>query len=242
MRFKKVIRMFEDGNVSVFGLRGRGKDLLMSNVVVRRKLPYVSNVDYGGTFFEFDYSLLDCGGNSFENFISGDLKQYRYPYPDGTDVYISDAGVYFPAQYNNQLDKRFPHLAVFQALSRHIGDCNFHFNTQSLQRVYLKIKEQSDIFICCNWCIYVAGWVLQKITVYDRYDSANNQMRPFRCPLPAFASRQLRQNRDLMRVQFEASHGQISSHLLLYRNKSTYDTRRFKSLLEEGIVDENYKA
>lgn len=48
MNFKKLIRLFEDGNVCVCGLRGRGKDLLMSNVAVRRGLDYISNIDYGG--------------------------------------------------------------------------------------------------------------------------------------------------------------------------------------------------
>ena len=38
MRFKKIIKLFEDQNVCVCGLRGTGKDLLMSNVVIRRKL------------------------------------------------------------------------------------------------------------------------------------------------------------------------------------------------------------
>ena len=55
MRLKKDNNMFRDGNVCVTGLRGRGKDMLVANVVLRRKaqrkpLPYVSNVDYGADF------------------------------------------------------------------------------------------------------------------------------------------------------------------------------------------------
>ena len=42
MLFSSVIRLFKRGNVCVTGLRGTGKDLLMSNVVVRRKKPYIS--------------------------------------------------------------------------------------------------------------------------------------------------------------------------------------------------------
>jgi hypothetical protein len=69
MRFKKIIRMFEDGNVCVTGLRGRGKDMLMSNVVVRRKKPYVSNVDYKGKkarfkrFYPLDYDTKKWYGS-----------------------------------------------------------------------------------------------------------------------------------------------------------------------------------
>lgn len=237
MRFKKVIKLFESGNVSVFGLRGRGKDLLMSNVVIRRKLPYVSNIDYGDQFYPFDYDALCCGSNTYQNFISGSVQAYEYPYPDGTDVYLSDAGIYFPAQYCNELNKRFPYMSVFQAISRHVGDCNFHFNAQNLNRVWDKIREQSDIYICCNWCLYLKGIVLQKITVYDRYDSAVMRMKPFSAPLPMFANKEMRLNRQLMKSNFDAAHGEISSHLLLYVNKSKYNTRQFREILKEGSAD-----
>ena len=82
MRFKKIIKMFEDGNVCVTGLRGRGKDMLMSNVVVRRKMPYVSNVDYKSKnklcrYFKFRPSEFDTQ-NGFTNFIDGNLVPYDF--------------------------------------------------------------------------------------------------------------------------------------------------------------------
>ena len=238
MRFKKVIKLFESGNCSVYGLRGRGKDLLMSNVVVRRNLPYISNMDYGGNYYPFDYNLLSCGNNSYINFITGKVNRYEFPYPDGTDVYLSDAGIYFPSQFCNELNKRFPYMSVFQAISRHLGDCNFHTNCQALSRVYDKIREQSDIYICCDWCLYLKGIVLQKITVYDRYDSAVQKVRPFRAPLPLFANKEMKLNRQMLKSQFQATHGEISSHFLIYRNKSKYNTRQFRELLKEGSSDE----
>ena len=45
MRFKRIIRYFKRGNVCVTGLRGTGKDLLMGNVIARRKKNYVSNLN-----------------------------------------------------------------------------------------------------------------------------------------------------------------------------------------------------
>ena len=60
MRLKKIIKLFENGSVAVCGLRGSGKDLLTANVVVRRKKPYVSNIDYGGMYMPFNYKLIDC--------------------------------------------------------------------------------------------------------------------------------------------------------------------------------------
>ena len=46
MGIRKIIKLFENGNVNVTGLRGTGKDVLFSNVIARRKSKYISNVDY----------------------------------------------------------------------------------------------------------------------------------------------------------------------------------------------------
>lgn len=234
MRFKKLIKLFEDGNVCVCGLRGRGKDLLMSNVAVRRKLPYISNIDYGGAYHPFNYDLLNCGGNTYKNFISGNVNYYKFGYPDSTDIYLSDAGIYFPSQYCNELNKLYPYMAVFQAISRHVGDCNFHFNSQNLNRVWDKIREQSDIYILCRRCFYVCGYVLQFVTVYDRYQSALDRQKPLRMSVPLFASADARYRVKIAKSQFEASHGTIKNRILFYKNKSTYDTRRFRAILEDG--------
>lgn len=238
MRFKKILKLFESGNVCVCGLRGCGKDLLMSNVVTKRKLPYVANVDYGGNHYDFKYEDFDCGKNIYDSFITGTVKQYQYPYPDGTDVYLSDAGVYFPSQYCNELNKKYGYMAVFQALSRHVGQCNFHFNTQSLNRVWDKIREQSDIYILCRRCFYLNGLVIQFITLYDRYQSAVDRQRPLKLPGQLFSSRESRMMRQTALAQYEASHGLIKDGILIYRNRSDYDTRRFKKMLEEGITVE----
>lgn len=239
MRLKKIIRLFEEGNVCVCGLRGKGKDLLMSNVVIRRNLPYISNVDYGGSFYEFDYKYLDCGKNTFDRFINGDVHFYSFPYPDGTDVYLSDAGIYFPSQNCNELNKRYAYMATYQAISRHVGQSNFHFNSQALNRVWDKIREQSDIYILCRKCWYIKGLVIQFVTIYDRYQSAVDRQRPLALPMPLFSNKETRMLRKIQLAQYEATHGTIKDGILIYKNKSSYDTRRFKRMLEEGIPLEN---
>lgn len=236
MRFKKIIRLFDQGNVSVCGLRGRGKDLLMANVVVRRKLPYVCNIDYGGERYELDFDLLDCGCNTYDQFISGNVNKYVYPYPDGTDVYISDCGIYLPAQYCNELNKKYPHLPVFFAISRHVGNCNVHTNSQSLSRVWDKAREQSDIYILCRKCFYISGLVIQFITVYDRYQSALDRQKPLRLSIPVLASSEAKMSAKIMREQYEAAHGVIKNRVLIYKNRSSYNTRQFKEILEGGKV------
>lgn len=234
MRFKKIIKLFEDGNVCVCGLRGRGKDMLMANVVVRRNLTYVSNIDYGGKFEQFEYDKLDCGKNTYKHFITGEVNKYIYPYPDNTDVYLSDAGIYFPSQYCSELNRYYPHMAVFQAISRHVGLCNFHFNAQNLNRVWDKIREQSDMYILCRRCIYLFGFVIQSVTIYDRYQSAVDRQKPLVLPLPLFANKEMKLQKKMERARFEAQHGEIHNRFLFYRNKSHYDTRRFKQILADG--------
>lgn len=242
MRFKKVLKLFNQGNVAVCGLRGRGKDLLFSNVVKRRSMPYISNMDYGGDYYPFDYDKLSCGKNTYKQFISGEVSYYRYDYPDGTDVYLSDAGIYFPSQYCNELNKSYQYMSVFQAISRHVGDCNFHFNAQNLNRVWDKIREQSDIYILCRRCIYFHGLVFQWITVYDRYQSAVDRQKPLKLPVPMFSNKEVRLRRKIEEAEYEAAHGSIKNGFLIYRNKSNYDTRSFRAALEGGNRDEKVQA
>lgn len=231
---KKILKLFRSGNVCVFGLRGRGKDLLMSNACVRRGLPYVCNTDYGGDHIPLAMKEFDCGENTYDNFLLGDVKPYSYPYDDGVDIYISDAGVYFPAQYTNELNRKYGYFSTFMALSRHLGECNVHFNVQNLNRVWDKIREQSDIYICCNWSKVLFGrFVIQKVTIYEQYDSAVMRVPPYRPP-------KIRMNEDrrlqiqMAKQNYRIAHGEIKSRVLFYRNKSNYDTRVFKRMLEDA--------
>lgn len=234
MRLRTVRKMFKDGNVCVVGLRGRGKDMLMANIAVRRKLQYVSNVDYGGDHIDFVPMAYDCGRNTYRNFITHDLYPYEYPHPDGTDIYISDAGVYFPSQYCNELNRDFGYFATFEALSRHLGACNVHFNVQNLNRCWDKIREQSDTYIMCNRCIVIfRRFVLQKITIYEKYDSAVSRVPKFPLKKPLLnADRRFQW--EMQKSNYDISYGKIKSGLLLYRNKSNYDTRVFKEMLKNG--------
>lgn len=233
---RKIVRLFEDGNVCVCGLRGRGKDMLTGNVVMRRKKPYVSNTNYGGTFYPYVPKQLDCGGNTFRNFLKQDVLYYRYPFSDGTDIYLGDCGIYFPSQYNGELNKEYGYMSTFMALSRHLGDCNVHFNVQNLNRVWDKIREQSDIYIMCNWCKVLFGKiVIQKVTIYELYDAAVKRVPPFRLPRPWLNPDRIFQWK-VQKQNYEIAHGNIKPRLLIYWNKSNYNTRIFKEVLENGKI------
>ena len=233
---RKIIKLFQSGNVCVCGLRGRGKDMLFSNVVVRRNLPYVCNTNYGGDHIPFKPMDYDCGGNTYENFLNDKLFHYAYPHADGTDIYIADAGVYFPSQYCGDLNKRYGYISTFMALSRHLGECNVHFNVQNLNRVWDKIREQSDIYIMCNWCKVLFGrLVIESVTIYEKYDSAVNRVPPYRPPRVRMNSdRKMSLHMD--KQKYRITHGEIKRRTLIYFNKSGYNTRVFKDMLEKAPV------
>lgn len=239
MGLRKIINMFRDGNVCVTGLRGRGKDMLIANVVVRRKLPYISNVDYGGEYHPLNLDKLDCGKNTYKQFISGCVNYYKYPYSDQTDVYISDVGIYFPSQFCNELNKQYPYMPVFQALTRQLGSCNFHINVQNLNRAWDKIREQSDCYIMCLRCIVIFGMVFQVVRIYDKYESCVNRVKPFSVSVPLIGSGNTRYQVRLQRASYEANYGMIKNMILIYKNKSNYNTRFFKDMLENGRKEDN---
>lgn len=89
-------------NVMIFGEIGTGKDLLMANIIARRKSKYyISPFDYKITnkIFKKHWIKLDvrrlCLDNNYRNFINSDTNLYFYPYPEKVDIYLPDVGVYF---------------------------------------------------------------------------------------------------------------------------------------------------
>ena len=234
-----VIRLYERGSVSVCGQRGSGKDLLTANVVVRRNRPYVSNVPYDGNALPFDYKKIAVG-NNYRNFIEGNVTPYEYPYADGTDIYLSDCGVYFPSQYCNELNRDYKDLPTFLALSRHLGNASVHTNAQDIGRPWDKLREQSDCYIQAIWSKVICGIVFQKIRIYERYDACKARVRPCRIHQPLVC---LDPNRKLQiqmyRDNFYNTHGEVEEYLLIYKQKSNYDTRFFRQMLRRKDTDEN---
>lgn len=252
---RRIIKLFEQGNVSVCGLKGAGKDMLFANVVVRRNKKYVSNTNYGGDWIPFDPAALDCN-NTWQDFMTGKLYHYDYPYEDGTDFYIADGGVYMPSQYQGELCKDYGHVPIFMALSRHLGDANVHYNVQNLNRMWDKIREQSDTYIRCIWCFIPAKhikkiktvWlrdfllriplsylVFQKVIIYEKYESAVNRVPPFRLSRPWFNQDRIQQW-EIQQSNYDIAHGTVIPRILIYFNRSNYNTRVFKEMLENAIA------
>lgn len=225
-----VKRCFYEGNVVVTGLRGRGKDVLFSLVVNSSKCKYISNVDYTGDnrYVPFTVDDISVGGNTFVNFLTGKIIPYKYPHEDGIDYFISDSGVYFPSQEFSRLNKWYPSLPIFQALSRHLGDCNFHANVQNLNRLWDKIREQADSYLLCISCrVRFHKFVSMKLIYYDRYQSCVDRVKPMR--------RRWGRLGKIEYDKFTASYGVIKPLKIFGILRRSFDSRRFKSILESGL-------
>lgn len=236
---KRLIKTFKKGNVIVSGLRGMGKDLVFCYVINKRKENYISNVCYSDPkkkykWFEFSKRVWELNGNSYKNFMNEEIKPYVYPYPDGIDYYISDCGIYFPAHMHKVLDKEESGAPIFQALSRQIGDCNIHLNSQRRNRVWDKMREQSDLNIVMRGAKVIGKLIFIKWTEYDKDESADNQVKK-----PYFGIG--KKAREAKR-QFEVVNGRIKNSWLIGLLPYNYDSRRFKKVLENGGIDNEREA
>lgn len=230
---RKIIKLFKTGNVSVCGLKGSGKDMLFANVVARRKAPYISNTNYGGYWIKFDPKMLDIK-NSWRDFMSGLVKRFSYPFGDGIDFYLADSAIYTPSQFQGELCKEYPYIPSFMAIIRHVGDANFHYNVQNLNRMWDKIREQSDTYIRCIKCkVLFRRLVIQKVIIYEKYESAVNRVPPFSLRKPLI-NPDRRQLWEIQKTNYQIQHGEVKPRLLIYFNKSKYNTRIFKEMLENG--------
>lgn len=244
---KKIVKLFEQGNVCVCGERGAGKDMLFSNVVARRRLEYISNCEYPRKkglqpeFHRLDFSKIDCGGNTYADFMSGNVKPYKYPYPLGVDVYISDVGVYMPSQFCNELNRQYKEIPTFMALSRQLGECNVHINVQNLNRAWDKLREQSRTYITCLKCRVIPigkrQLVIQRVRLYESYQSCIANVPVLKLPLWArFGKDKLMAK--LYKLNYQISHGKINERTLVYWNKSDYNTHIFREMMGGGINDQ----
>lgn len=231
----RFVGLFKQGNVLVSGMRGRGKDFAFCVVVNARKRNYISNVQYSSPKkkyqrFDFEPKVWALAGNTYDDLVSGSPRKYVYPYPDEVDYYISDAAIYFPATYHNELAKKYKGAPMFQALSRHLGDCNVHCNTQVQTQLWDKMRTQSDIYVVMQGCRHIFGKLFYlKSFVYSLCESADMQIKPPRFGLGKKASE--------AKYNFEIAHGSIKKIGFFCRLPYRYDSRRFKRILENQCED-----
>lgn len=225
--FKKnndfLVSKFKDNNTIVFGAKGTGKDLLFQLVIYKSKLPYLSNIDYGYSYSNISLKDISVAPNTFESLIENNITIInKNPSIEGVNIFISDAGIYLPSQYDSKLSKEYASLPIFYALSRHLYNSNIHINTQALNRVWVKLREQSDHYFKTLKTIKFFPFVLLvKVRYFSEYQSAENNL------LPMNKSIINKFNKGLSN-QYEATNGIIKDfYVLIWRKKIFYDSRHF---------------
>lgn len=142
-----LVSEFRRCNVMVFGKKGSGKDVLFAHVIALRGEKHYSNIPYDGNTDVIELCEINAGDNTFEDCINGDIEKFDPRFDENCDIYVSDVGIYFPNTLNDKLDKLYPSMPVFMALSRHLYNNNVHTNCQALGRPWKKIREQADSYI-----------------------------------------------------------------------------------------------
>lgn len=234
---RKIVDIFDNQNIIVCGKKGKGKDVLFGNCIARIKRPYISNLDYtkDDRYIPLDLSKLDCGGNTWRNLVSGKINYYVSPYPDKTNVYISDAGNYFPCQYDKDLNKEFPEFPTWLSLSRHLQDCVCACNSQMFERPWKHIRDQAEeVYIRCMDCKIICGIVFASFIMYDRELSCIDAVPPFPYKEPIFKKKTDKINIDLEKAKYLIAYGNIKKYTYICINKSKHDTRAFRSMFANG--------
>lgn len=213
---------FRAGNVIVFGAKGKGKDLIFQKVIRLRKKPYFANVNYGYDYNFIKLSELALGQNTYENFINDNVQVIeKNEQLEGADIYISDAGIYLPAQYHYLLDKKYKSLPIFYALSRHLYNNNVHVNTQALNRVWDKLREQADSYFKALKTVKICGLLFTKVRYYETYQVANENRAPMR-------RRFLNKYSKALGDEYEAYNGLVfDMWIVQLRRNVKYDSRYF---------------
>lgn len=214
-----LVSEFERCNVVVYGAKGTGKDLLFAHVIHLRDDFHYSNMPYNfNSVVLKSLKCLSIGSNKFCDLVNGTLTKYNDYLLKGKDIYISDAGVYFGCQNNSELDNLYPSLAIFEALSRQLGQHNVHANLQSLTRLYIKMREQADSFIKCLKATDYGDFIAVNAISYDRLESAEANI------LPCMDKRE--------KQRFADKNGEIEYRTFyIDKRELMYDTHYFARLL-----------
>lgn len=219
-----LLDYFKQSSVIVYGPKGSGKDLLFQKVIyLKRKKPYLANIPYGYNCIETPPKMLSVSPNTFQDFIKGKVKVIpKNDSFEGLDYYFSDIGVFLPCQYGGYLNKEYPSLPIYYALSRHLYLQNIHCNSQNLNRAWNMIREQADRFIRCVKKTKLLFGMVCTIRMYDKYESANANLLPMNTSI--FSNKY----EKALQEQYKATNGEILVRKYYIRYKDIkYDTRVF---------------
>lgn len=226
---REIANKFSSCNVITYGKKGTGKDVIHNMVIKIRNDFHYSNIEYVPfnvkcPWLQTDVkplNFLTVAPNTYDKFLTGDVEIIRKTFTERKDYYLSDGGIYLPSQYDNMLSKLFPSLPILYALPRHLANFNIHVNVQNLNRLWIKLREQADWYICCLKTVNLGLWLYTKTIHYENYDDALNRIKPIKKLLKG----------DVSKVA-ESARGDLHYRRYLIPKKwLTYDSRYFHRVL-----------
>lgn len=224
-----LVENFKSCSCCVYGKKKTGKDLVFQFIINIRKTLYYANIGYGGNYKHT--SLKDCllGDNTYEDLINETIRPVKRVFVENKDIYISDIGNHAPAYMHNKLWNKYPSLPIFQSLSKHLYDNNFHCNAQRLNDIWLPIREQADFFVWTRRTTKIFGLLfIVTVFTYEKLTSANQCLYPLR------KVHFNKQNKaDL--AKYYAVNGDIrSGHVFLWRWQLKYNPRAYEKIFLRG--------
>lgn len=234
---REMIRRFKDNNVIVFGRKGKGKDLLFQYVINKRKKEkYSANITYGHEWNELHLKQLNLDPNTYEDLLRDNIKKLeKQPFEDKEDIYISDAGNYFPSQYDYLLHKEYKGAPLYYSLCRHISDNNIHCNAQNLERIWKALREQADTYIHCykRKKLFFGKCIKVDYVIYDKYETARQEIKPIKTGIRKTL-------KDQKKIE-TANNGLCKlGHFYIFKKSINYDTRAFRKIFIKS--EEELKA
>lgn len=228
-----LLTLFRDGNVIVYGPKGSGKDMLFQLVINKKKKPYLANNSYGGKYTYTEIKDLSVAPNTYKEFIEGNITKIKKVHGDFIDVYISDAGIHLPSQYDSQLHKIYPSFPIYYALSRQLYEQNIHMNSQKLERPWKAIREQAEYYIKCRGIVKLGWLFVIKYTTYEKYESAKENLLPM-------GNRIFNKFSKAEQDKYKALNGNIiNRYSFIWKWSIKYDTRHFAKKLFNNIDAKN---
>jgi len=215
---------------------------------------YLSNIDYGygSRIIDLDeLKLIDKNTGdvvTYQSVMDGSYKKMHIEKIDmyeGLDLYISDAQLGLPNTEHKDLDKIYPWLPVFIALSRQLYNMNVIVNTQEYSRLWIKLRGQQDVYFKALNTVPInksftqriwkklpilKNYMFVKLRYYEEQQSAELNILPFSAKglVNEGMKHAVLSDGQSIKEQFESTYGVIKDITIVIKiSKIKYDSRIF---------------
>lgn len=216
---------------------------------------YLSTIDYGygcRIVSVDEFTLFNKKTNkvlTYQDFIDNvPIRCKKLPLYEGLDLILPEAQLYLPNTEFNILDKKYPWLPVFIALSRHLYNMNILINSQEYVRPWVKIRGQQDFYVRALCTIgsgrfmriispylpIMRNYLIVKVRTFEEQKSAENNMLPFEAKgaLNEITKGAYITSGQATKEVYEASNGVIRNVYLFVKKKDiVYDSRYFHKVI-----------